>query len=134
MFRSSCMPVSRGVCSPIYAHWGPSLRESVHERERREDEDAEMTKPLVRPSEGPHESIAKGENVLRPSIRPFDLRFSPPTPTPSRSLTSLLHCVHPLSNTLSSMVSLEELLPIDQPRDLSTATSTDFLVEMLVSI
>lgn len=24
------------VWSPIYAHWGPSLRESVHERERRE--------------------------------------------------------------------------------------------------
>lgn len=44
-----------------------------------------MTKPLVRPSEGPHESIAKGENVLRPSIRPFDLRFSPPPPTISFS-------------------------------------------------
>lgn len=62
----------RGVWLPIYAG-------TIIKRERaREREDAEMTKPLVRPSEGPHESIAKGENVLRPSIRPFDLRFSPP--------------------------------------------------------
>lgn len=48
-----------------------------------------MTKPLVRPSEGPRNRIAKGENVLRPPSRlvtlcqplghPYRVRWSFPT-------------------------------------------------------
>lgn len=108
---------------------------TIIKRERaRERTERGKTQKWQSRSLGPPRVLTRASPRVRTCLGP---RSVPSTyaflhhPPPHLVLWPLFSIACTLSNTLSAMVSLEELLPIDEPRDLSTGTSTDFLVEIL---
>lgn len=119
----SAHPACREGFGRLFTRIGDLIIKRERARERTE---RGKTQKWQSRSLGPPRVLTRASPRVRTCLGP---RSVPSTyaflhhPPPRLLLWPLFSIACTLSNTLSAMVSLEELLPIDEPRDLSTGTS-----------